>query len=151
MAKKPVKKVTKPAATKKVVAAKKTAPAKKPAAVVAASAPVVSCSCSKGCGCFKKFVIFLLGAAVGAFACCHFVCGKDMGPMGFLMKRGPRFENRFVNGCLDTSKIGCPERLEKIQLKDADKNGCITEEELKADAPAPQAPADAPRKLRMHR
>jgi hypothetical protein len=61
-------------------------------------------------------------------------------------KFGPRPE-MFVNGCLDLSKVDCPEKLEQVKLKDADKDGCITKEEFFGE----HKPAAGQRKFRKPR
>jgi hypothetical protein len=128
-AKKTVKRTVKKTATK-------TAPRAAAAEVVA---PAPECACKSRCVCWKKILIFVMGLIVGFGACCFLKCHKKK----WFHRFGPKPEI-FVNGCLDTAKIDCPEKLEKIQLKDADKNGCITKEEFfggdKAERPAPRAP-----------
>ncbi|MDR1026949.1 MAG: hypothetical protein LBL46_00850 [Rickettsiales bacterium] len=110
------KKTTKKAAVKKPVAAVKATPAM-------AAAVSTSKAAKKGV-CWKKIIIFVLGIVVGAAGCCLLHCGHK--------KFGKKFPHPEFTaaGCLDTSKINCPEMLEKIQLKDADKNGCITKDEF---------------------
>ena len=155
MAKTPVKKaaVKKAPAAKPVVkaapAAKKAPVAKKPVAKKAAVKPAVApetkivmqapaaCPSSCGCGCkckcgkfgrfVKKLIVFLVIFALG-FAAAQFC---DGGRHGF--RKGPHMPKvTFIEGCLDTSKVACPEMAEKIAAIDADNNGCITAEEFKA-------------------
>lgn len=124
-AKKTVKKTVKKAAANK--------PAPK---VVAVAAPAAECSCKRVC--WKKILIFVLGVVVGAAACC-LVCSK--GGHKRFFKRGMEVGHiSFTNGCLDLAKIDCPDKAAKIQAKDADKNGCITKEELFGEKPMPQGP-----------
>jgi len=112
-----IKKTTKKAVAKPVV---KTAP-------VATAAP--TCKCGPGCRCgggfFKKLIILLIVFAAG-FAVCHFGCGKK----GFHGKR-MHFAGKFVDGCLDMSKIKCPLKAEKFAQADLNGDGCITKEELR--------------------
>lgn len=123
MAKKPVKK-----------APAKKAPVKKTVAAAAPAAPVVVAApaCAGTCGCkggskfgrfFKKLIIFLiifaLGFAAGKFCCMsHHYKGMGFG------------HPKFVEGCLDTSKIQCPKMLEKFAAMDTNGDGCITKEEF---------------------
>jgi hypothetical protein len=116
-------------------------PAVKTVAVSAAAAP--ECACAKHCVCWKKVLIFVLGLIVGAGACCVLHCKKGHKIWG---KKPANFEHKFVNGCLDVSKIDCPEMVDKVQLKDADKNGCITKEEFFGEPKG-----EAPRKFRRPR
>lgn len=43
---------------------------------------------------------------------------------------GPRIE--FVNGCANVESIKCPKMLQELPMIDADHNGCVTREELRA-------------------
>lgn len=106
----------------------------------AAPAAAPECSCAKHGVCWKKVLIFILGVIIGAGACCLMHCRKGHKMWG---KKFAGLEHKFVNGCLDVSKIDCPEMAAKIQLKDADKNGCITKEEFFS---GPKG--EAPRKFR---
>jgi hypothetical protein len=128
---------------------KKTAPKAAPKAVATPAAAAASSSGKKHGACWKKILIFALGVVVGCGACCLLKCHKKK---MFGRKFGPMNE-AFVNGCLDLSKIDCPEKLEKVQLKDADKDGCITKEEIfGGDRPAaPQRKLRRPRGQRTGR
>ena len=111
----------------------------KKAAVKAAPASMsAECACGKRGVCWKKIIVFVLGVAIGAGACmlwCRCCCKKRMARFG-----GPNQE-MFVNGCVDFSKVGNPERAEKIRLMDANGDGCVSREELMSGdrlAPAPR-------------
>ena len=39
---------------------------------------------------------------------------------------------QFANGCLDVTSVHCPKMLEELPMIDADHDGCITKQELKA-------------------
>lgn len=80
--------------------------------------------------CFRKLCGFVLGVIIGAAVCHMFFCHSPHG--GNKRMLITHFEEKFTNGCLDTSKIEYPELLEAFQLKDLDENGCITKEELSA-------------------
>ena len=115
-AKKTVKKAPAKAAAKPIVAA--------PTVV---AVPVCGCGCRGGFGKFLgKLIVVLVIFALGFMACkflgCHCAHKK--------MKRGGQFQ--FVEGCLDMSKIQNPRIAEKIAAADANQDGCITKEELKA-------------------
>ncbi|MDR1338069.1 MAG: hypothetical protein LBJ73_03510 [Rickettsiales bacterium] len=159
MAKKPVKKtiakkapaakpVVKPAVKKapvKKIAAKKTAPVKTApiAAEKTATTAPIAASCAQGCECgcgdgkkchcggagrfVKKLIIFAIIFALG-FAAAKFCTMRHH--HGFKGFHGPRVE--FVNGCVDVTKISCPETAEKIAAADANGDGCVTKEELKS-------------------
>ncbi|MCL2338716.1 MAG: hypothetical protein FWC51_02050 [Proteobacteria bacterium] len=59
---------------------------------------------------------------------CH--CGGMRGRGGMMMNRPQMtFDAR---GCLDTSAIKCPMMLQRVQAADANKDGCITRDELRA-------------------
>ena len=145
-AKKPVAKpVVKPAAKPAVKPVAKKAPVKKavvkPAAVVAPevkSAPVAEKACSSSCGCgckcgkfgrfVKKLIVFLVIFALG-FAAAKFCCyyGKT-----HHFNRGFDHSKIFTENCVDFSKIECPKMIEKIAMADADGDGCVTKQELRA-------------------
>ena len=102
----------------------------KPAVV--AAAPVCNCTCGHRHGFWrfvKKLLIFVIIFALGVAACKYTCCckkfhhGKMPGKFGMGQK--------FVHGCLDVSKIKCPEMAEKIAMADADGDGCITPEEYR--------------------
>ncbi|MDR1207022.1 MAG: hypothetical protein LBK26_01250 [Rickettsiales bacterium] len=110
---------------KKVVAKAAAKPAPKAVAPVADSV----CNCGCACGCrggfwrfVKKLIIFAIIFALG-FAACKFCCCGHHG-----MKKHMRFA--FVEGCLDVSKIKCPEMLQKVMAANANGDDCITKEEL---------------------
>ena len=131
-------------ATKKT--RKKTAAADKKKSAPVAAAPC-ACGGGCGCGCWKKVITFVLGAVVGAAACCVVCkgcCGKKM------WKRGGHEMAFKADGCLDLSKIRDPQKLEMIKARAGGKD-CITKEDLfggerpqgprKPRKPRPQAPA----------
>ena len=107
--------------TKKVASTYAKVPAGKPTEM--------PCKCGTGCGCrggfWKKLIILLIVFAAG-FAVCHFGCCKK----GWHGKR-MHFAEKFVDGCLDLSKIKCPQKAEKMAMADLDGDGCITKEEMK--------------------
>ena len=108
-----------------MVAKKKTKKTVKAAVAVKASAADAKCKCGCGCFCWKKILIFVLGVAVGAAACCVVTkgcCKKFRG--------GFRHEMKFdANGCLDVSKIKNVEKLEMLKAKASNPN-CITKDDL---------------------
>ena len=126
------------ATTKKTI---KKAPAK-PVVKTAPAAAQAACQCTGGCGCrhgfgrfVKKLILFVIVFALGWAACCCFCCGHK-GKMFGKFGHGAEFKHMFVNGCLDLSKIQCPEKAQKIAAvaatADADADGCISPKELKA-------------------
>lgn len=120
-------------ATKKPI--KRAAPAAKAkTAPVAMAMPACnlggSCGCGCRCGFMKKIIVLGLVFAAG-FATCHYMCAKH----GFRkFHDGNRMMQKemFVNGCLDTAKMGNQMMAEKIATADKDGNGCITMEEMDA-------------------
>ena len=168
MAKKPVKNaaakkvVAKKAPAKKApakkVAAKKAAPKKVQTAVKAApisdkklvmeTTPVVAekacgCCCKHGAFCtfIRKLLAFVIIFALGYSAATYCPYGKR-----FFRNNGPRMQEVFVDGCLDTTKFPNPEMAEAIKSADTDKDGCITVAEFEAgrDAARDAARADRP-------
>jgi hypothetical protein len=140
----PVKAATKKAPVKK--AAVKKEPVAKMAAAVDPKMAGACCGGNCGCGCndakpcacdgakkhcgcrfFKKLIVFLVIFALG-FVCAKLCC------CGGHFKHGPRKmpAPEFVNGCLDTAKIKCPEMMAKLQAADIDTDGCISAEEFDA-------------------
>jgi len=121
---------------------KNTKSAAKPAAkTVAATTETASCGC--GCCCcqrsgfwhwVKKLIIVLVIFAVGVIAG-KILCFHHMGMMrggGWGMGMGWRGGDMFVNGCLDMSKISCPMMAQKVAAADANGDGCITRDEMRA-------------------
>lgn len=139
MAKKPVKKaVAKKAPAKKapVKAVAKKAPVAKAAVAETKVVMETPATCGTGCCCGKKscgfcrfvrklivfFVIFALGYSAAMY-CPH---AKRF------MHNGPRMNEMFVNGCLDTAKLPNPDMAEKIKTADTNNDGCISKEEFAA-------------------
>lgn len=125
MAQKPIKKApAKKAPAKKIVA--KPAVTAAPVAAAPAACPQ-SCGCGCKCGGFgrflKKLIVFLVIFALGFVAAKFCDHGKEF-------RRGMHPE--FVNGCLDVTKIKCPEMAAKVAAMDTDANGCVTREEFRA-------------------
>jgi len=140
MAKKPVKKAVAKKAPAKKAPVKKAVVKKAPVAKAAVAETKVvmeaPATCAAGCCCGKKscgfcrfvrklivfFVIFALGYSFAMYC-----------PYGrHFMHHGPRMEEMFVNGCLDTAKMPNPDMAEKIKAADANNDGCITHEEFAA-------------------
>ncbi|MDR1361240.1 MAG: hypothetical protein LBJ18_02940 [Rickettsiales bacterium] len=120
-------------------AAKTASPAAQIKAAPVAAAPIAATPCcggNCGCGCrkrfWKKLLLIVIVFALGWAACCCFCCGKN----GHKFGGRAHFAEMFTDGCLDLSKIQCPEKLAQIEAvaatADADKDGCITPAELKA-------------------
>lgn len=113
----------------------KKAPAKKPVKKVAKPAIVVArpltteipepshyCHCTK-----RKRNIILTCVFTGAFVL-GFVVSQTFF-CGCPNKRAPHVQ--FVNGCVDVTSIKCPKMLEELPMIDADHDGCITKKELR--------------------
>ena len=113
-------KTTKKAPTKK--------PAKKIVKPAAAVKPTVSeiplpdpyCHCTK----HKRNTILI------CVSTCAFLIGFFVSQLFFCGPCGHK--PQFVNGCLDVTSIHCPKMLEELPMIDADHDGCITKQELKA-------------------
>lgn len=142
-------------ATKKKPVKKTVAAASRPAPKAPVNKPKIDkeqmdckCTCRSHHECFKRFLTFVFGAIVGAAVCCGMHCDGRYGKFLGRKFMGPKME--FVNGCLDTSRFECAERVEQMQLKDANKDGCITKEEMMAARPAMDQKADMPMPARKH-
>ncbi|MCL2331769.1 MAG: hypothetical protein FWC61_04505 [Proteobacteria bacterium] len=112
-------------------------PAARPAPAAAAqeSAPCGCCCCQRS-GFWhgvKKLIIVLiifgLGVVAGKILCFHHM-GMMRGPGGWGM--GWQRGDMFVNGCLDMTKISCPVMAQKVAAADANGDGCITRDEMRA-------------------
>ncbi|MBR4891933.1 MAG: hypothetical protein IKZ34_01995 [Alphaproteobacteria bacterium] len=125
------KQTAKKPAAKKTVAKKTVAkPATKKTFKKVVATPAVEhshCCCEHKCACkchhsgiFKRIVLFVIIFALG-FASAKMCC------MHKKHKMMPRPE--FENGCL---VVKCPKMAEKVQMMDADKDGCVSVEEFKA-------------------
>ena len=128
--------------TKRKTVAKKTAPA------VTSAAPVMQV-CPYPCSIMKRLIILVLVFAAG-FATCHFTCGMHRFNK---FNGGERMMPRdmFVDGCLDTSKMGNPAMAEKIATADKDNDGCITMEEMQAHRMEMRGNPDMPGKPMMRK
>ena len=85
------------------------------------------CACRGGCWGFVKKLFWLLVVFALGFAACMCLCDGRHGG-----RRGPKMPVEFVNGCLDTTKIACPEFATKVLAADANNDNCITRDEYKA-------------------
>jgi len=106
---------------------KKPAPAAKAAPVAMAGPAGCTCGCGCRCGFWKKLLILLLVFAAGFAVAKYCFRGR-----GMHMGKPMMMERMFVNGCLDVSKIQNPELAQRVAAADANGDGCITKEELKA-------------------
>ncbi len=129
----PTKKTNKKAAVKKPVVKKAAvkAAAKAPVAAVSQPAPVVESNCCCGChaSCghkMKRFFVLVIVFVLGWLAC-SYCC---FGPKGMGMRLHHR-NNMFVEGCLDTMKMGSPEKTQAVLAADTNADGCITKDEWK--------------------
>lgn len=123
MATKPTKR---PAARKPVAAAR-------PAPRVEETVILTGCGCQHKHGGFWRFLKWLLIIVI--FFALGFMCCKAM----FMCKAKKMMRHAqearaemFVNGCLDISKIKCPEMAQKVVAADANGDGCIAKDEFKS-------------------
>ena len=126
-------KTTKKAATKPVA---KKAPAKKPAKKVVKPAPVAKpvvaeipmpdpyCHCTKRKRNMILTSVFIASFVLGMLVYGAFFCGCPH------HKHMPR--PHFVNGCMDVTSVKCPKMLNDLPTIDANGDGCITKQELRA-------------------
>jgi len=123
------------------MATKKTKKPARPAGKVRSPEAGMSRPKGKKCGiAWKKILIFILGIVIGAAACCVVCCGKARKGFG----RGGECGMRFVDGCLDLSKIKDPAKLEMIKAKYGNKD-CITKEDVENPRPQMQRRMRRPR------
>ena len=113
------KRVAKKTPAKKII---KTAPVAKP---VATEIPLPDpyCHCTKRKRNMILTCVFILSFVFGILVGTAFFCGCPH-------KHGPR--PQFVNGCVDVTSIHCPKMLEELPAMDANGDGCITKQELRA-------------------
>lgn len=105
----------------------------RPAAKPAPAAAPVTATCTCGCGhrhgfwhWVKKLIFILIIFALGALACKYTCCCKKHNGWGGKFDRG----QMFVDGCLDISKIKCPDAAQKVLAADLNNDGCITKDEF---------------------
>ncbi len=110
-AKKPVKKIVKPAMVAKPV-------------VNEIPLPDPYCHCTKR----KRNTILTCVSII------FFLLGMLVYHMFFCDGHHPRYRMKphFVNGCVDVTTVKCPKMLESLPMMDTDNDGCITKKELRA-------------------